>query len=58
VEHHRSIACHWTIFVLIVILRAVIEFEFWIREHLLSHERISQGVGLLLMTFNEFAAEE
>lgn len=43
---------------LIVILRAVIEFEFWIREHLLSHERISQGVGLLLMTFNEFAAEQ
>jgi hypothetical protein len=41
----------------IAVMKAAIQFESWIREHLFSHKRISRGIGLLLMAFNEFAAE-
>jgi hypothetical protein len=34
-----AIAFHWPTFVLVV-MRAVVQFESWIREHLLPHERI------------------
>ena len=51
-----AIAFRWATFV-VVVVRAIIQFESWIREHLLPESRISQGVGLLLMTFKEFAAE-
>ena len=36
----------------IVVMRAVIQFESWICEQVFPHERISRGVGPLLMTFN------
>ena len=42
----------------IVVMRADAKFESWMSEHLLSLESISRGVGLLLTTFNEFAAEK